>query len=152
MKKIYVVDDNKTIIGMDNIVGPLTTPSSMNFIDVLEMVKRGYNIYQVNPYNHSERVKVTLNNIHSVTFKSGRSAATTQKMLNRSIQAMEKGMIINVVEHADTTAKDDNSKKITSTKNDTKVADSNEKSVDTNNIQNDNVKENKLTMPDAFTK
>ena len=147
MKKIYVVDDNKDIIGMDNIVGPLTTPTVMKFIDVLEMVKKGYNIYQVNPYNHSEKVKVTLNNIHNITF-SGRSAATTQKMLNRSIQAMEKGMVVNVVEHST----NDSNKKNTSNKNENKTSDLIDKKENKNKAENETVKDEKLTAPDAFTK
>lgn len=97
MEKLYIVTSRKNIIGMDDIQGPLTTPTIMKFNDVLEMVRKGYGIYQVNPYNHDEKVKVTISNINNIKFKTTRSSNTIQRKLNREIQEMNKPVFIDVV-------------------------------------------------------
>ena len=144
MNKLYVITTPKNIIGMDDIQGPLTTPTPMKFNNVLEMVRRGYEIYQVNPYNHSEKVKVTISNINNISFKISRSAAMSQKKLNREIQEMNKAMVVDVV-----------------VKENKNII--NEKPENINIKQNENKKENKsgvkseptqekLTKPDEFRK
>lgn len=97
MDKLYIVSTPKAIIGMDGMQGPLTTPTKMKFADVLEMVRKGYVIYEVNPHNHNEKVKVTVNNIHNIKFKTSRSMGAIQRKLNRELQEMEKEMIVDVV-------------------------------------------------------
>lgn len=97
MEKLYVVESPRTIIGMGDIQGPLTSPSKMEFANVLEMVRRGYKIFQVNPYDHSEKVRVTVSNINNIKFKVTRSKSCTQRKLNREIQEMNKPILVDVV-------------------------------------------------------
>ena len=97
MVKLYTVDTPKVIIGMYDIQGPLTTPSKMEFANVLEMVRRGYKIYQVNPYDYNEKVRVTVSNINSIKFKTTRAANVAQRKLNQEIQDMDKPMMVDVV-------------------------------------------------------
>ena len=146
MEKLYIVTSTKNIIGMDNIQGPLTTPVNMKFNNVLEMVRRGYEVYQVNPFNHSEKVKVTISNINNISFKISRSAATAQKKLNEEIQEMSKPMVVDVV--------------VKETKKEVdEVIKQKEKTENKNFKQNENKKENKpevdqekLNKPDEFSK
>ena len=50
MIKKYTVESRGIIPGI-GISGPLTTPTAMEFNDVLKMVKSGMVVYQHNPYN-----------------------------------------------------------------------------------------------------
>lgn len=139
MDKLYIVKSQKTIIGMHDIMGPLTTPSKMKFSNVLEMVRKGYDIYQVNPYNTTEMVKVTISNINDINFSISRSTAASQKKLNREFQEMDKPIIVDVVSKEN--------KPINNTK---------ENKEDQKNKQNDNKKSSdtneKISKPDDFTK
>lgn len=65
MINLYTVDTPREIIGM-NINGPLTTPTPMEYHNVLKMVKAGYTVYQHNPFNLNEKVKVTVKNINNI--------------------------------------------------------------------------------------
>ena len=143
MDKLYTVASTKPIYGMGKIQGPLTTPSKIDFADVLEMVRKGYDIYQVNPVDHSEKVKVTISNINNITFKNTRSTTTLQRKLNREIQELNKPMIVDVV------SKDTKSVEFVETKVDNKQQKDSNK-----NKQNENKKDNveKISTPDTFTK
>ena len=129
MGKLYTVATPRNIIGMADIVGPLTTPSEMKFNDVLEMVRLGYEIYQVNPYNYSEKIKVTISNINDIKFKSSISMALSQRKLNREIQEMGKPIVVETVK---------------------KVKETKKKETEENN-QTTNDPE-KIIKPDGFTK
>ena len=143
MEKLYTVTTPATIIGMDDIMGPLTTPSKMNFADVLDMVRRGYEIYQVNPYDNSEKIRVNISNINSIKFKTSISDATIQRKLNREIQEMNKSMLVDVVSKETKVESVDNN------------VEKPEKDY-TKNKQNENKKNSdtaeKITKPDSFTK
>ena len=65
MLNLYTVDTPREIIGL-NINGPLTTPTPMEYHNVLRMVKAGYTVYQHNPFNLNEKVKVTYDNINNI--------------------------------------------------------------------------------------
>ena len=67
MINLYTVDTPREIIGM-NINGPLTTPTPMEYHNVLKMVKAGYTVYQHNPFNLNEKVKVTIRNINNIVY------------------------------------------------------------------------------------
>lgn len=97
MEKLYVVSSSKVILGMADIQGPLTTPSPIKFADVLEMVRMGYEIYQVNPYDHTEKVRVTVSNINDIKFTVSRSKSCVQRKLNKEIQEMNKPILVDVV-------------------------------------------------------
>ena len=67
MKKLYTVKNNLRIPGL-NINGPLTEPTEIDYLSVLDMVKAGYTVYQHNPYNLTSKVRVTAKNINTITF------------------------------------------------------------------------------------
>ena len=89
MLKKYTVATAGPIPCLDNIVGPLTTPTVMDHASVLKMLNKGYVIYQHNPLNLSEKVLVTKKNLMSIKFGASKKAVE-QKNLNKEIQDMSK--------------------------------------------------------------
>ena len=61
------------------------------------MSEVGYVIYKHNPHDLKEKVRVTTSNINNIRFKNTREAATSQRLLNRSIQEMDKPLVTEVV-------------------------------------------------------
>ena len=92
MLKKYTVETAGPIPCLDNIVGPLTTPTVMDHGSVLKMLNKGYVIYQHNPLNLSEKVRVTKKNISSIKFGASKKAVE-QRNLNKEIQAMSKPIV-----------------------------------------------------------
>ena len=101
MAKLYVVKSSKMIIGL-NIMGPLSTPTAMEYKDVLEMVSRGYDIYEVNPKDSREQIKLSKSNVNTVKFKNSRATGVLQRKLNKEFQEMEKPVVVGVVKNDDT--------------------------------------------------
>ena len=97
MDKLYTVTTPGPIPGLDNIVGPLTTPMRLSKINVLEMLKNNYEVYEHNPSNKTEKVRVTRYNINSIKFNSNRAVSTSKRKLNRSIQEMSKPVMVEPV-------------------------------------------------------
>ena len=98
--KLYTVQSTGVIPGL-GINGPLTTPTKMEFLHVLDMVKKHYVVYEHNPSDTTEKVRVTINNINSIKFNSTRLAAVNRRNLNEEVQAMDKAMNVAVVNKND---------------------------------------------------
>ena len=95
--KLYTIASNGPISCLAGIQGPLTTPTKMEFIDVLNMVKKGYAVYEHNPSDTTEKVRVTINNINSIKFTSSRIAAVNRRNSNEEKQAISDSMKVAVV-------------------------------------------------------
>lgn len=95
--KLYTIASNGPISCLAGIQGPLTTPTKMEFIDVLNMVKKGYVVYEHNPSDTTEKVRVTINNINSIKFTSSRIAAVNRRNSNEEKQAISDSMKVAVV-------------------------------------------------------
>ena len=61
MIKLYTVTDHLPIIGMD-IRGPLSTPVTMKESHVIDMIRRGYHVYQHKQNDKKEKILLTLSN------------------------------------------------------------------------------------------
>lgn len=85
MNKLYTVASIAPIVGLSDIMGPLRTPTKMEFHDVLTMVKRGYVIFEHNPVDPIEKVRVDQDNINSITFKNTRASALERHALNKAM-------------------------------------------------------------------
>ena len=94
MSRKLTVLSQGMIIGA-GISGPITTPIVLDPKDVLKMVKSGMTVYEHNPYNISEKVKVTPQNINFISF----DMATGIKSKNKKADAIEKmnGMKVGVL-------------------------------------------------------
>lgn len=98
--KLYVIMTAKKIHCLNHITGPVTTPTEMPMVDALDLVKNGFEVYEVNPYNKKERVKVTPYNYNSIMFKTTLSDMIARKKLNRELQNMDKETAKEVKEEA----------------------------------------------------
>ena len=137
-KKLYIITTPREIPCLGGICGPVSTPVQLERNDVVNLVKKGFEIYQCNPYDTSERVRVTRGNINTITFSRTRAAVTSQRMLNRSIQDMEKPIVADVVKKDTNKEKEEYKNKSSETKktNETKSSKDN----------------TKIVTPDDFTK
>ena len=97
MTNLYTVESNREILGLGGIYGPLSEPTAIPYNDVLQMVRLGYKIYQVNPKDPTEKVKVTIKNINTIRFSNSRAMAVNKRKLNREIQEMGKPIMADVV-------------------------------------------------------
>ena len=134
MAKLYTVASSKPIIGL-GIYGPLSTPTPMVYNDVLEMVTHKYDVYEVNPADYTEKVKVTISNINTITFKNSRAVSLRNRKRNREIQEMSKPVVVSTV-------KTETEQVVV-----TKQNDKNKKEDNKNNKS-----EVKVSTPDAFKK
>ena len=85
---LYTINNVGTIAGLD-IEGPLRQPTEISIDDVITMLRKGYEIYQHNPCDLTEKKKVTLENVTSIKFKGTLAAATLRRIQNRKNQQME---------------------------------------------------------------
>ena len=138
--KLYVINTAKRIPCLHNITGPITTPTELDPLDVLSLVKSGYVIYEVNPYNKSERVRVTPFNYNSIRFKTTLQDMLQKKRLNREMQSIDK-------KNDDKSNKNDSSKENTSSKNEEKKDDTKKKESD-KKVGTEEVKPQKLSHTD----
>lgn len=90
MRKLYTVMSAKEIPCMGGIQGPMTEPVPMKFDDVLEMVCRGYEIYQHNPHKLSEKKLVTKRNIGNIHFETSKAAAISEKETIKELQTLNR--------------------------------------------------------------
>ena len=141
-RELYTIKSARPIECLGGIQGPLTTPTSIKFNDVLGMVRKGYEVYKHNPHDLKEKVRVTLTNINTIKFKRSREEATSQRLLNRSIQEMDKPVIKEVVKK-DVKQYDVDEMNV----NDLKPVD-----VVTKNKSKKETKEVKVSKPDDFSK
>lgn len=143
MEKLYTVTSVLPIPALDNIVGPMTTPTKFDQQDVLWMLKNGYEVYQHNPFKKSEKVKVTRANINSIKFNGTRESATAERLLNRSIQEMDKPLNTPVIKknEAQKSQPTQSKQNTAPKKNDTETKE-----------KKDDTKETKVSTPDDFKK
>ena len=133
MGRYFTIASAMPIKALGDINGPLTTPVQIPYADILNMLRKNYVIYEHNPVNKAEKVRVTIDNVNNVKFTTSRYDALLRKEANLEMQELSKplGDIIkeNKVEQRVNSSKNINSKK----------ADSNSDSVE-------------VILPDAFTK
>ena len=137
MNGFYTVESSRPIDCLGGIQGPLTTPVRLSFRNALHLVSKGMVVYKHNPYDLTEKVRVTRSNINSIKFTRTREQATSQRMLNRSIQELDTPLVVDVVKKE--------------TKIEEPVVEVDNISVVTKNKKETN-KEQKVTKPDSFTK
>ena len=146
--RLYTIGTASPIEALGNIVGPLTVPTKIDHNSIVKMLKNGYVIYQHNPYDLTEKVRVTKMNINTIKFTKTRSAATAQRMLNRSVQNADKGIIVANLKKEDAVRP-----------NQQVIVDNSGKKDDKNNNKHEEKKDapkkdvqEKVTAPDGFTK
>lgn len=125
MRKLYTVLTQKEIPSLNGIKGPLTTPVEIDSISVLNMVRRGYEVYQHNPYILTEKVRVTVSNYNKIVFPTNEEKSIEIAKKREEEERIAEEMKIPVV------SKEENSSK---------------------NNNNNNYNNKKLNKPDSFKK
>lgn len=70
MRKIIIVNSYGKLPIHGGINGPITTPVAMDVRSIVNMLNRGITeIYEINPYNVNEKIKITRQNCGTVNFK-----------------------------------------------------------------------------------
>lgn len=82
----YIILDNREIPLYGGVCGPLSTPISIDKRTLIDLLQDGYTIYQVNPYDKNDKVKVTLDNYSNILFKRKRASVTSDRLVVRSVQ------------------------------------------------------------------
>lgn len=85
-KNLYTVLDARVIDCLGGICGPIQHPTELELSDVITMVRDGFTIYQHNPHNLREKVKVTRNNFNSIVFKTTRYDGIRSRSLNTEMR------------------------------------------------------------------
>lgn len=125
MRKLYTVLTQKEIPSLNGIRGPLTTPVEIDSVSVLNMVRKGYEVYQHNPYILTEKVRVTANNYNKIVFPTNEEKSIEIAKKREEEERITKEMKIPVVTNEENSSKNNN---------------------------NNNYNNKKLNKPDSFKK
>lgn len=85
-KNLYTVLDARVIDCLGGICGPIQHPIEIAESDVITMVRNGFTVYQHNPHNLREKVKVTRLNFNSIVFKTTRYDGYKSRSLNTELR------------------------------------------------------------------
>jgi hypothetical protein len=85
-KNLYTVLDPRVISCLGGITGPIQHPTPIAVDDVVSLVRDGFTVYQHNPHNPHEKVKVTRNNFNSIVFKTTRCDGYKARALNNELR------------------------------------------------------------------
>ena len=108
MRKLYTVLTQKEIPSLNGIKGPLTTPVEIDSISVLNMVRRGYEVYQHNPYILTEKVRVTVSNYNKIVFPTNEEKSIEIAKKREEEERITKEMKIPVVTNEENSSKNNN--------------------------------------------
>lgn len=76
--KLVVIKTTSSIPELGGISGPVTTPTELPIKKILQLVNGHRLVYEVNPDNYKEQVKLTISNIRDVNFKKAPVAAKVE--------------------------------------------------------------------------
>lgn len=69
MKKLIIVKSSGTLPIYGGISGPIINPITLDTKDIVELINKSKEIYEVNPYNINEKIKLTRVNCTTENFK-----------------------------------------------------------------------------------
>ena len=70
MNKLVVIESPGPIKLLGDIMGPIKTPCSISTNVIIDLINSGKVVYEVNPKNHNERVRLTRLNTNTNNFPS----------------------------------------------------------------------------------
>lgn len=85
-KNLYTVKDARVIDCLGGICGPIQHPTEIAESDIITLVRCGFTVYQHNPHNLREKVKVTRTNFNSIVFKTTRYDGYKSRSLNTELR------------------------------------------------------------------
>lgn len=74
MNKLITIESTGPIKMMGNINGPISTPCSVSTTVIIDLLNSGKVVYEVNPKNHAEKVRLTRLNVNSNNFPTNNTS------------------------------------------------------------------------------
>ena len=68
-QKLIVIESSGSITELGGISGPVINPCLVPISTILAMLNHHRRVYEVNPKNHNEKVRLTLKNLRTQNFK-----------------------------------------------------------------------------------
>ena len=68
-QKLIVIESSGSITELGGISGPVINPCLVPISTILSMLNHHRRVYEVNPKNHNEKVRLTLKNLRTQNFK-----------------------------------------------------------------------------------
>lgn len=68
-RKLVVITTNGPIMELGGIAGPVTSPCYVNIRTLINMVHSGVSVYEVNPLNYDDQIKLTIQNVNASNFE-----------------------------------------------------------------------------------
>lgn len=68
-RKLVVITTNGPIMELGGIAGPVVSPCYVNVRTLINMVHSGVSVYEVNPLNYDEQIKLTIQNVNASNFE-----------------------------------------------------------------------------------
>lgn len=70
MNKLVIIESAGPIEALGGISGPIKTPSSLSTNVISDLINSGKVVYEINPRNYNEKVKLTRLNVNTNNFQS----------------------------------------------------------------------------------
>lgn len=70
MNKLVIIESSGPIRAMNNINGPIKTPCSLSINVISDLINDNKIVYEVNPKNYNEKIRLTRLNLFSDNFPS----------------------------------------------------------------------------------
>lgn len=84
--KLVTIESPGKIPTLGDIVGPIRTPSRLSIDTIIELINAGKVVYEVNPKNINEKVRLSRLNVYKTNFNSTiKSAVEMQKKVVKEI-------------------------------------------------------------------
>lgn len=74
MNKLVTIESAGPIKMMGDINGPIKTPCSVSTNVIIDLLNSGKVVYEVNPKNHAEKIRLTRLNLHSNNFPANNTS------------------------------------------------------------------------------
>ena len=74
MNKLVTIESAGPIKMMGDINGPIKTPCSVSTNVIIDLLNSGKVVYEVNPKNHVEKIRLTRLNLHSNNFPANNTS------------------------------------------------------------------------------
>lgn len=102
MNKLVTIESGGPIRVMGGISGPIKTPTSLSTTAIISLINDNMVVYEVNPKNYNEKIRLTRLNINSDNFKTvtKEKIDNNKKVIKKNIQKrvnVAKAMSNNIV-------------------------------------------------------
>ena len=94
--KLVTVETNGTLVELGGISGPIINPCFIDETTIIRMVGNNKKVYEVNPANHAQKVRLNLKNVKTDNFKvvtneavQAKAQAKSTKEATKSTQKVE---------------------------------------------------------------